>query len=273
MELTSRRVLGYMMIAVDIAIAPALGMAAINYTTGANSTNTIEIHSSDNNTITVSNNAVIDNDITIEANTGNNDASGNTGNATISTGDIHETVNVSNDFNQTAIALKPISAPSETAYSNSVTGFGSTNTVVSTVVKSSEVTVSNDISLENDLDLAANTGGNTANQNTGNATIDSGDIDISVNIKNIGNIVKVALGNVTVPENEGRGGGQQSAITELFPEIGGRGGGKEAELPRAGDNTFGICFGAALMFTTLLAIADMRKRHLTAMFLTNSRQQ
>ena len=230
--------------------------SVINTHTGANSTNSTTVVSTNNIIVSATNNAVIDNTINIDASTGSNVASLNTGNGTVTSGDISGNIDVSNLFNQTKISLASlaVSTPINTQefkIENSNTGSGSTNIAGVVVGKETIVNAANNILLSNDANLNGSTGKNVADNNTGDGKVKSGNISFAVMFKNVGNSIEVFLG---------RGGGVDpvTPVDPIFPITpGGRGGGvptistNATMLPVAGgglDNTI-FAFLSAVMIT------------------------
>jgi hypothetical protein len=72
-------------------------------------------------------------------------------------------------------------------------GENSDNEVQTTVTQETNVTQTNIMDVSNNVSIDANTGGNTAEDNSGDTTIKTGDINISSNIQNTGNIGIVSL--------------------------------------------------------------------------------
>jgi len=79
---------------------------AFNAITGADSTNNASVTNNNDTDITMNNNATLTNNIYINANTGNNSATMNTGNGTISTGDVNVAANIVNILNNNFLASK-----------------------------------------------------------------------------------------------------------------------------------------------------------------------
>ena len=170
-----------------LASAPlALADTAANSTTGAGSENVATTQVNNSTDISSSNTAIITNNLSITANTGNNEANGNTGGGEITTGDIHGSVTINNSVNSSGIAV-PLCCDPDSNASNSTTGADSEN--VSRVEVSNNIDINQDnwMRIRNNLDLDLNTGGNEANDNTGIGSINTGDIDFTIDIDNSGN--------------------------------------------------------------------------------------
>jgi hypothetical protein len=166
----------------------ALAVEATNTNTGADSTNDSSVSIENNTTVNSTNNADINNTITVNANTGDNSASQNTGDGSVASGDINGSVSVANlgnengDFN----SLLNLNCNGECDFSagNSNTGAGSTNDSSISLTNNIDVTVSNNANVDNNVGADLNTGGNSADKNTGDGSVVSGDIDFSVEIIN-----------------------------------------------------------------------------------------
>ncbi|QQG43317.1 MAG: hypothetical protein HYW45_03920 [Candidatus Daviesbacteria bacterium] len=186
---------------------------AVNFLTGANSTNTSSVDFTKVLDVLNENGVNVDNLIASFATSGDNIASDNTGNATITTGsalvlstlfnlvntnifgtDIMEILyqdifgtfsgNIDLSFGNLFSLPNLISQPLTLNSSNDTTGFNSDNTA--TTVGSFTVDITNDNSgvLNNALDLFAITGSNTASDNTGNVLVETGNAEVMVNLVN-----------------------------------------------------------------------------------------
>lgn len=186
---------------------------ASNATTGSASTNTVSVEVTDEQTTTLTNTANVENTVNIDAITGENEATQNTGGATVATGDVEATTNTITlanmnvvDGNLGLIIVNALNrwigfllgsdgtwAPIGHAYStlieaaNTATGSESTNTAEVTVDSEEITTVTNDATVKNTLDIDAITGQNTASQNTGNASVTTGDAHVYATVVNVVN--------------------------------------------------------------------------------------
>ncbi len=190
-------------------------LAAQNIGNGSDSTNDSTINNTNTNVETVNNNGDIVNNIDIDANTGYNKTSKNTGgDSTIDTGDANVVANVVNALNTVVdgamnvvnifgdmvgnIVQPGITGPTsdcscecsqDMTATNIGNGSDSTNnaTVNSTNTDTSNVT--NKTTVENNLNLDASTGGNSTSGNTGGfSTISTGDVNVDANVVNIANV-------------------------------------------------------------------------------------
>lgn len=194
-------------------------VTAGNTGNGADSTNTANAASSTNNDLAQSNAAVISNNLTLDANTGDNNASKNTdGDSSVETGKSTVDANVLNIANSNInggnwwIVIvneagkwigKIMGAPegSNVAGSqgtefefdgdgniiaqNNANGSGSTNNAGSTQNNDTNVQQANSANVSNNLTLSANTGENSTSKNTGgDNAIKTGDATVIANIVN-----------------------------------------------------------------------------------------
>jgi hypothetical protein len=97
-------------------------------------------------------------------------------------------------------------------------GADSDNEVQTTVTQETNVTQTNVMDVSSDVTIDANTGGNTAEGNSGDTTIETGDINISTNIQNSGNVGIVSLpccpmsSNTGVVDVSGNGAGSENGV-------------------------------------------------------------
>ena len=190
---------------------------------GAGSTSNANSNTVNNNTTGQSNNAVIDNNLTFDATTGDNNSSFNTdGNSTVTTGSSNVSANVLNIANSniaggtwwlvivneaghwigkimgspdgatmagsagTEFEVDPVTGAVSAV--NSGNGAGSNNTTNSNTTNNNTTTQSNDAHIQNNINLSANTGGNKSSYNTGGSSnVVTGDANIIANIVNFVN--------------------------------------------------------------------------------------
>ena len=177
-----------------LLLAPsAFAQDASNSNTGADSDNDATVTINNVVDINSQNNANIYNTITINANTGNNSADKNTGDGSVNTGDINGSVNISNDINGNTLNSVGINCGGLCNYnfdistSNSNTGANSDNDASVDVNNDIDITQNNDLNINNNVNADLNTGGNSADKNTGDGSVKTGDINFGVNINNQGN--------------------------------------------------------------------------------------
>lgn len=194
--------------------AQNLAVDATNSNTGADSTNQVNVGLTDTETTTVINDADINTTVTANAITGQNDALGNTGGATVTTGDATASasnvtlanttieggnwgifiVNALNGWlgflvgdNGQVQALSQEETLQHVQAQNSNTGADSDNTVDVDHTRTVTDTVTNDASITNVVTASAITGQNDTNFNTGATTVDTGDANIQATTVNIAN--------------------------------------------------------------------------------------
>lgn len=151
---------------------------------GEGSTNNVNIGSDSTTQTQQSNTAEINNNVDINANTGNNSASENNGGETnITTGDVNtssEIVNaaVNQSFVETGCCGDAL------ALNISGNGSDSNNSIGYSSNKSTNVSIESNTNIENKVQGKANTGNNSANQNNGSVSIYTGNIKATDVIKN-----------------------------------------------------------------------------------------
>ena len=193
-----------------------------NQKNGAGSANTAAVNTTVTDNTFQANEATINNNLVMEATTGDNSTSGNTGGDNlIRTGDTNVTASVLNVANSNVsggnwwlVLVNEagkwighiIGSPDDANYAgsqgteftvgpngeitavNSGNGAGSTNTASVTQNTTNTTTQTNTANISNNLDLSANTGGNSANYNTGGDNlIQTGDAQVIANIVNFVN--------------------------------------------------------------------------------------
>ena len=195
---------------------------AANSTTGADSTNTVDVDVTNTETTTIENTASVTNTLDLFANTGQNHADRNTGNAMITTGDARVNATVVNVVNtnvvrgglfvavvnvfgnwlgdllfggQSVTALAGSGGGVEIQAENRETGADSENTIDVTLEQVSDVTVKNAADIVNDITVNADTGNNLVERNTGLGSIDTGDAMSALHARNIANVTLVGVGS------------------------------------------------------------------------------
>jgi len=162
---------------------------------GEGTSNSVSLDSSQNTTVTQGNTANVTNDVSQEANSGGNTVSDTTGSeASITTGNVSENTQVSNNLNSSEVAVV---CCSENAINIKVSGNGgnSVNTVNTQVAGNTTINVSQIANVNNNINLIGNTGENTiSGTGAGNALIDTGNINAKGNLTNILNSAEVKVG-------------------------------------------------------------------------------
>jgi len=145
-----------------------------NDTTGAESDNTAITTFSADTTVSETNSTEIDNSADVSAETGENSSNNNTGSGLTESGDAETDLSVNNTANGNGVALMAMNEMFEVATRNFATGFSSTNTSVSTVTNTADISGTNEFNVSNDVFASMDTGNNDANGNTGDGKVVSG---------------------------------------------------------------------------------------------------
>lgn len=164
---------------------------------GSGSSNEVSVSSQSETTVNQSNTAVIENNVTTNANTGNNSADNNTGGDTsITTGNITTNTTVSNENINNNSAQVPSGGSVGGNVTISGNGSFSNNSVSAVANHTTHVTQNNIANITNNTTTNANTGYNSANNNSGDVTIKTGSITAETTIKNknINNSIAKILG-------------------------------------------------------------------------------
>ena len=179
---------------VSLLLAPgALAAEANNSNTGAGSDNDASVTIDNDVTINSNNTANIINTINISANTGNNSADKNTGDGSVNTGDINGSVNIGNDVNGNTLNSVGVNCGGLCDYnldistSNNNTGANSSNNADANVSNNVDITQNNNLDIDNNVGADLNTGGNSADKNTGDGSVKTGDINFDITVSNSGN--------------------------------------------------------------------------------------
>jgi len=161
---------------------------------GASSNNDANVSVSNSTGVVQSNTADIQNNVSVMANSGGNDANYNTGgDVSVTTGNASSDITVNNTANSNAASVNGC-CPGSVEVKVSGNGYDSDNTANVGVVTSATVVQRNSANVENDVHSFLNTGWNDANWNTGgNVEIGTGnakgDVDLSTKVnKNVAEI-------------------------------------------------------------------------------------
>ncbi|MBI4098083.1 MAG: hypothetical protein HY426_03510 [Candidatus Levybacteria bacterium] len=188
---------------------------AKNLNNGSNSDNDANLDITNNNTTDQINNGTVNNDLTLTANSGNNNTNGNTGgDSSITTGAASVAGNVLTMLNNNLAGnvifgvvnifgeligdiILPESALNafacatcggNTSLVNSGNGSNSDNNASSSQTTNNTYNQMNTADINNNLVLDATTGGNSASGNTGgDVSIKSGDVNVTAQVLNIAN--------------------------------------------------------------------------------------
>lgn len=174
----------------DITGGPAMGSnTGVNNITGPSSFNDVMINNNQRTAIDNQNTSYVLNDVNAEASTGNNIADTNTGPGSIQTGNAGLLLNVQthNNDNFSNVAAGAGGVGGNTA-GNGTTGPLSNNTA--TINNTAEVMVRNynDMVVRNNVDALANTGNNSASENTLGGNVTTGFAGAGVGVDTEGNL-------------------------------------------------------------------------------------
>lgn len=163
---------------------------------GDSSSNGVALTQTTTTNVVQSNSADIHNDVNANANSGENDASRNTGGSTsIDTGNAKTNVTVANTANSNAANVACCNANSDTNVLISKNGVDTTNTVALGQKSTVGLYQDNNANIKNDVDAKANTGKNDAKSNTGgDVTVNTGDATTMVGILNTANANVATVG-------------------------------------------------------------------------------
>ena len=151
---------------------------------GEGSQNQINVTSSSTNNVAQTNNAEVQNNVDAKADTGSNEASSNTGDVSIATGDVEELVSIENKLNASFAETNCCGSSFDTDLTITQNGADSQNSINLNQTNNTNVFVSQTANVENNVNGNANTGGNSANNNSSNASIQTGNIYVNENIQN-----------------------------------------------------------------------------------------
>lgn len=169
-------------------------VSAVNETTGAYSENLAIAKTETLIEAENSNNADIENNVSVASNTGYNSADFNTGTAGVSTGSASSTANVSNGVNSNVTNIS--SAPLVDVVSgNSQTGAGSENASIAVASNVINVSNTNNAEITNNISSSSNTGGNSSDCNTCGGEVSTGSASLTIGATNTGNSNTVTIGN------------------------------------------------------------------------------
>lgn len=166
---------------------------------GSDSSNQVQVQSSNTTSITQNNTANVDNNVNSTANSGNNSASSNNGDSTVKTGDTSSTTTVNNQNINTNSSDVSCGCQADSSITISGNGAGSINNVFVTNSTSTLISQNNTAIISNNINANANTGNNNASYNNGSSSILTGSIYAStdVNNKNINNSQYAGTGAVS----------------------------------------------------------------------------
>ncbi len=156
---------------------------------GTDTDNEIDMEYENEVDLTQCNDADIENEIGVEADTGDNEAGDNTGgDVSIDTGSTTTNVSVSNTANANVATVGSGNDGGSVSACIADNGSDSDNEIEIEVADSTAVLQQNSADIENDINVEANTGGNEAEDNTGgDVEIETGDADFTVMVDTMAN--------------------------------------------------------------------------------------
>ncbi|OGM25621.1 hypothetical protein A2962_03765 [Candidatus Woesebacteria bacterium RIFCSPLOWO2_01_FULL_39_61] len=172
---------------VNSALPAFAGTTLIISGNGSSSDNTADVNLNSTTTVVQSNEADIDNDVHVNADTGGNSADDNTGGEVdLETGDITTQVGISNAVNSNVASVEECDCEGDVDVLISGNGTHSDNKVELDKKSTTELFQNNEADVDNDVHVYADTGDNSADDNTGGSvTLKTGDIDVkSIEITN-----------------------------------------------------------------------------------------
>jgi hypothetical protein len=201
---------------------------------GAGSDNYTKVEQTNTNTVSQNNTANVTNNVTSNADTGNNKAGFNTGgDVNIGTGKATTVANVTNTLNSNAAQIAGCNCEGDTNVKISGNGAKSDNTVTLKDTNVNSIGQNNVANVTNNVDNNANSGGNTANSNTGG--------DVMINTQGA-----TAVSNVTTVANANSamiGGGAGAGHNSASFVISGNGAGSDNWIDAKLNNTNSVSQG------------------------------
>ncbi len=174
----------------DPAPKPHRDSTVTNSGNGADSTNNSTATSTDTTNVNTQNNATVNNDVVVDVTSGDNSASKNMGDASISTGNTSAGAALMTDINNNSITIGDLcglGCSEGFVAENLKNGSGTLNNANGDLTRIVYLNNANNLSLNNNANLSSTTGGNTSSKNMGSGTIVSGDADVSFTTLNLGN--------------------------------------------------------------------------------------
>lgn len=192
-------ILGISLFALILSAGPAYAQELVISGNGSSSDSQVQVSLNAQTTVEQSNQANVTNDVNVAADTGNNSASSNTATDTsINTGNINSDTSIQNSANTSNVSLDCCPNQSGLNVNISDNGTNSDNSVDLSLSNNTNINVYQDAYINNIVNGSANTGTNSANDNTGaDVSITTGNINVSDQIKNVG------INNATVSAPQG----------------------------------------------------------------------
>ena len=176
---------------------------------GTNSEGQVLLESSRVTTVEQNNQANVGNDLNTSSTTGNNAASSNTNSdTTISTGDASQSLTLTNSVNNSELEISSCCDPGTEAQISG-NGSGSQNQIELSRYNEVNISINQIANIKNDIKGSANTGENSANDNTGgdvsittgNITVSGGIVNGPINIANVSGGVGGASAETSISSN------------------------------------------------------------------------
>lgn len=182
---------------------------------GEGSSSQINVKQEESKAVEQNNNTEIKNEVKAESETGNNQASGNSGETEIKTGDASQDTTVINSGNTNEAQAG--CCPTYSGGSATISGNGadSQNQINSSQTMGSNITQNNGAKITNNITVYANTGDNEASDNLGNSTITTGDINIQTAVFNQGNNSYAKIGGSKAPLDIKIAGNGASSVNDV----------------------------------------------------------
>ncbi len=233
---------------------------ALNITdNGTGSTNNITTSVNQTNQVSQTNTAKINTTVKINANTGNNSINRNTtGNINLSTGDIHEQTNITNQNINNSYASINNSLFSDNVQANiSGNGADTNNNLVLNITKDNQIFVTNKAHVNNSVIKHLNTGGNKINGNTAtDINLNTGSIFSITNLINKGINTSIAYLHDCIDEDHPEDPSDPGDPSDPDDPAGGHGGpssnnGGGGSSNGGGDNNSDSGVGGSVLGATL----------------------
>jgi hypothetical protein len=187
------------------SLAPIVGDSSLtNDTTGSSSINDNTQNTNSDTTVDLENDATVNNDVNLNANSGANEISQNTSGGNISTGDLNGSINLLNVTNSvfapgSSVGVQSLTGGSEDLYllaadgrtflpTNSDTGSNSSNANTINGTNVIHFITGNTAEVDNDVTIVADTGNNSVTENTSLGDFMTGSIDMALNLVNLVNL-------------------------------------------------------------------------------------
>lgn len=207
---------------VQVGCCPISGGSTQITGNGADSNNQINSDQKNGAIVSQNNGAKITNNIAVNTNTGDNEASGNTGDTTITTGNVNTGIWAANQVNNSYASVGGGSKALNLKIAGN--GEGSVNNIEENYDENQEFFVNNYLELNNSVNNYANTGGNKAKGNLGSVKISTGNVYLDIILSNKVNtsVIIADCGCKTSPSPTPSPSGSPSPST---PPSGGENGG------------------------------------------------